>query len=105
MCLPPNDKEVSYQSYIREYNPNAGSPARQNYQLETFLKLRDLSLTYNMPESIYQKLGLTGLSISFVGQNLLIWTKEYKFSDPDVGSDNLNSPSIRNIGFNVKFNF
>lgn len=101
----PNDKEVSYQSYTRKYNPNAGSPVRQNYQLETFLKLRDLSVTYDMPKKYYEKLGLKGLSVSLVGQNLLIWTKEYKFSDPDVGSDDLNSPSIRNIGFNVKFNF
>ena len=101
----PNDKEVSYESYIREYHPNAGSKVHQNFQKETFLKLRDLSLTYDMPKSIYQKLGLNGLSVSFVGQNLLMWTKEYTFSDPDVGKDDLNSPSIRNIGFNVKFNF
>lgn len=101
----PNDKEVSYESYICAYNPNASSKARQSFQKETFLKLRDLSITYDMPKNIYQRLGLNGLSLSLVGQNLLIWTKEYTFSDPDVGKDDLNSPSIRNIGFNVKLNF
>lgn len=101
----PNDKAVSYEAYMCEYNPNAGTPARQNYQLETFVKLRDLSLTYDMPKNIYEKLGLKGMSVSFVGQNLLIWTKEYTFSDPDTGKEDLNSPSIRNIGFNLKLNF
>ena len=39
------------------------------------------------------------------GNNLLLWTKEFKYSDPDKGSDNLNSPSMRYIGFNLKTSF
>ena len=53
----------------------------------------------------YQKVKLKGASLAFVGQNLLIWTKEFRFSDPDRASDNLNSPSSRYVGFNVKLDF
>ena len=45
---------------------------------------------------------MKGASIGLVGQNLLIWTKEFKYADPDVGSDNLNAPSTRLLGFNIK---
>ena len=44
-------------------------------------------------------------SVSLIGQNLLLWTKEYKFTDPDRASDNLASPSVRYMGINIKVTF
>lgn len=55
-----------------------------------------------MPRTLCEKVRLKGASIGLVGQNLLIWTKEFKYADPDVGSDNLNAPSTRLLGFNIK---
>lgn len=69
---------------------------------QTFFKLRDLSLSYDVPASICNKLRMKGASVAFVGQNLLIWTKEFRFSDPDRAAEKLNSPSVRYLGFNVK---
>lgn len=101
----PNDTPVSYESYIKTYNPWSGGKVYQNVHDCTFLKLRELSLTYSMPKSVCQKIRLNGATVSLVGQNLFIWTKEFKYADPDVDSDDLNSPSIRYIGFNVKIDF
>lgn len=98
----PNDVEVSYEQYTREYQANAYSARPQNYFKQTFFKLRDLSLTYQMPKSLCEKVRLKGATIGLVGQNLLIWTKEFKYADPDVGGDNLNAPSTRLLGFNIK---
>lgn len=98
----PNDVQVSYEQYIREYHCNAYTARPQNYFKQTFIKLRDLSLTYQMPRTLCEKVRLKGASIGLVGQNLLIWTKEFKYADPDVGSDNLNAPSTRLLGFNIK---
>ena len=98
----PNDVEVSYEQYIRNYHSNAYSGKPQNYFKQTFFKLRDLSLTYRMPKSLCDKVRLKGATIGLIGQNLLIWTKEFKYADPDVGGDNLNSPSTRLLGFNIK---
>lgn len=33
------------------------------------------------------------------------WEKDFRFSDPDVGRENINSPSIRYVGVNLKLNF
>lgn len=49
-------------------------------------------------------------SVGVTGQNLFLWAKDYKYAEPDKGGDgggyeNLNSPSQRQIGVNLKINF
>ncbi|MDR1258291.1 MAG: SusC/RagA family TonB-linked outer membrane protein [Tannerellaceae bacterium] len=106
----PNDVPVSYQAYILRFNDGASRPKWQNVFDETFVKLRNLSVTYHLPADITNKLRLKDASIGLTGQNLLLWTKEYKMSDPDKGGDsygyeNLSSPSQRYLGVNFRFNF
>lgn len=101
----PNNVEVSYETYMSNTNPYIGSVRSQNVLSQTFFKLRDLSLTYQLPSAFCQKARFKGASVAFVGQNLLIWTKDFRFSDPDRASENLNSPSVRYLGFNVKLDF
>ncbi|WP_455592053.1 SusC/RagA family TonB-linked outer membrane protein [Bacteroides sp.] len=106
----PNDVVVSYEAYITKYHDAASKPSRQNVLDETFFKLRNLSLTYELPKTWCSKLHMKDASISLTGQNLFLWAKDYKYADPDKGGDeygyeNLNSPSQRYIGFNVKANF
>ncbi|QNK64869.1 SusC/RagA family TonB-linked outer membrane protein [Pedobacter sp. PAMC26386] len=95
----PNTTAVSYETYTRN------SQGTQNYFKQTFFKLRELSLTYALPASLAKSAGMKNASIGFIGQNMLLWTKDWKYSDPDVGGDNLNSPSVRYMGFNVKATF
>ncbi|SHF69664.1 TonB-linked outer membrane protein, SusC/RagA family [Pedobacter caeni] len=101
----PNTTAVSYEAYTKRYHSNAYTAAPQNYFLQTFFKLRELSLTYAIPAELVKNLGMRNASVGFVGQNMLLWTKEWKYADPDKGVDNLNSPSVRYMGFNVKVNF
>ncbi|WP_289827715.1 hypothetical protein, partial [Parabacteroides goldsteinii] len=58
-----------------------------------------------VPNTLTKKIKMTDLTVGITGNNLLLWTKEFKYSDPDKGSDNLNSPSMRYIGFNLKTSF
>lgn len=101
----PNDVPVSYQTYIQEYQPWSGSAVSQNYRSTTFFKIRELSVTYALPKSACNWAHLRGASVSFIGQNLLLWAKEFKYADPDVDKDDLSSPSQRFLGFNVKLDF
>ncbi|MBS2210023.1 SusC/RagA family TonB-linked outer membrane protein [Carboxylicivirga mesophila] len=100
-----NQTQVSYISYMKSYNPYVGSMKYQNMYDQTFLKLRELSLTYKVPSDAAKKLGMSAASIAFIGRNLWLWTKEVKYIDPDNGSDNLSSASVRNVGFNIKLTF
>ena len=101
----PNDVAVSYQNFIQTYQPWSGSAAFQNYRSMTFFKIRELSVTYNLPKPACNWVGLKDASVSFIGQNLLLWAKEFKYADPDVDEDKLSSPSQRFLGFNVRVNF
>jgi hypothetical protein len=106
----PNDVPVSYQAYILRFHDGASKPKWQNVFDETFVKLRNLSVTWHLPADITGRLRLKDAAIGLTGQNLLLWTKEYKMSDPDKGGDsygyeNLSSPSQRYLGVNFRFNF
>lgn len=98
----PNNVPVSYQNYTQIYNENPWDHnARQNILDGTFIKLREVALNYTLPSSIAQKILCKNMRIGIVGQNLLLWTKEFRFSDPDRGKENLNTPTSRYVGFNI----
>lgn len=96
----PNDEKVSYENYWKR----AYSGTRNIWD-ETFIKLREVSLNYYVPAKYTNLIGAKKASVGITGQNLILWTKEYRFSDPDRGSEDLNSPSMRFIGFNLNFSF
>ena len=100
-----NDMPVSYETYQVQMAPYIGSPRSQFMFSQTFVKLRDLSLVYQLPVAWSQKIKAKNTSVGLIGQNLWMWAKDFKYSDPDVGSDNLNSASVRYIGMNVKLQF
>jgi TonB-linked SusC/RagA family outer membrane protein len=78
-----------------------------------YVKLREVALTYNLPERILENTFITGATISFVGSNLWIIDKSLPDADPEsgLGAGNLQGystgslPSTRDFGFNVKLQF
>lgn len=103
----PNDIPVSYEAFTSYYyGPISSSAKYQQCVLDaTFIKLRDFSITYDFPKSFCEKLNMKGGSVGVTGQNVLLWTKEFKYADPDTGHDDINAPSQRYLGFNFKLNF
>ena len=80
----------------------------------SFIKLRYVSLTYNLPRSLYEKIGfIKGASVSAVGRNLAILLKHTPGIDPetnlsagnDQGIESTQLPPTRSIGFNVNLKF
>lgn len=96
----PNDTKVSYESYWRTANSGI-----RNIWDETFFKLREVSLSYSLPSKLANRVRAKSARLAVTGQNVFIWTKEYRFSDPDIGMEDLNSPSMRYVGFNINVRF
>jgi hypothetical protein len=67
--------------------------------------MREMSITYVLPKDIANRLNAKNISVSAIGQNLLLWAKDFKYSDPDGGSDDFSDPSQRYLGFNLKLDF
>jgi len=68
------------------------------------VKIREMSLGYKVPASVLGKSGIRNASVSVTAQNLFLFTK-FRFSDPDVDDENLNSPSQRMVGINFRVGF
>lgn len=52
----------------------------------TYAKLRELSVSYDLPTKWIKTIGLKGVRVSAVGNNLFLWTpKENIYQDPDLG--------------------
>jgi TonB-linked SusC/RagA family outer membrane protein len=107
----PNTTRVAgnkYHAFGWKHNPNSAMV----YDA-TYLKLREVALTYTMPRSIMDKTFIHGASFSLVGGNLWIISKELPHADPEAsqGAGNIQGwqsgvmPSLRTIGFNVKLQF
>ncbi|MFA5326351.1 MAG: SusC/RagA family TonB-linked outer membrane protein [Prolixibacteraceae bacterium] len=104
----PNDVAVTYKTYLENLHKGTawgGSPSPLDAYSTTFFKIREMSLTYDLPRSITTKFYAKGVSVSAVGQNVLLWAKQFKYSDPDGGSENFSDPSQRYLGFNLKVTF
>ena len=73
----------------------------------SFLRLKNLTVSYNLPQSFLRKTGfIRGLRVFAVGRNLLTATK-YQGADPEVDS-NLQLgkyPNTRQFSFGAEFTF
>jgi hypothetical protein len=58
-----------------------------------------------VPDNVAKKINSKGISVSLIGQNLIYWAKDFKYSDIDGGTENFADPSLRYIGFDVKLDF
>lgn len=108
LTIVTNTKAVTVQNYASRF---ASSSERDNmYQDKTFAKLREITLTYNMPQSILKHVkSIQSANISFVGRNLFLFYNGSKDVDPDQFTQQINSdiqtPSTRRFGFNVNIIF
>lgn len=104
----PNDIATTYETYTNTLHKGTawgGAASPIDVYSTTFLKIREMSLTYTLPGDICKKVYANKISISAVGQNIYLWSKQFKYSDPDGGYDNFSDPSIRYVGFNIKVDF
>lgn len=98
----------NYRLFGYARNPNAGFVYDASY-----VKLREVSLSYDLPRTLMAKTFIYGASIGFVGSNLWIIHKNLPYADPEASQSAGNiqgwqsgvMPTTRNFGFNVKLQF
>ncbi len=79
----------------------------------SFVKLREVTLSYKLPNKFVSKTPFSDITFSAVGRNLWIIDKNMPYSDPEAGlsSGNLQgyqsgaAPAQKEYGFNLKFQF
>ncbi|MCX6252727.1 MAG: SusC/RagA family TonB-linked outer membrane protein [Bacteroidetes bacterium] len=79
----------------------------------TYVKLREITLSYNLPSKWLKKCFITGITVTAVASNPWIIYKNLPYADPEsgLGAGNLQGystgslPSTRDFGFNLKLTF
>ncbi|MBB4807414.1 TonB-linked SusC/RagA family outer membrane protein [Chryseobacterium defluvii] len=112
-----NTIPVSFEAVTNYYNTQNNPGIERTHVIDkTFIRLRDVSLTYSLPKSLLRGTGLNGASVTLYGKNLFLWTpKENPYVDPEsttYGNDILSemgefsaNPTQRYYGAMFKFNF
>lgn len=102
-------------TYSETYWQNIGSsfigPAEADVEDGSFVRIRQLSLGYNLPKAFLQKIHFSNATLTVFANNLKIWTK-YKGVDPETslagpangqGLDYFNNPGVRSYGIRLSF--
>jgi TonB-linked SusC/RagA family outer membrane protein len=98
-----NDKKVNYIDWVFATYVN-GIPGANMYK-RSFVKLREVILSYNLQPNLLRKTPFSAASVSVTGRNLLLFT-DVPFMDPDGYSGlSLAEPTYRNIGVNINLKF
>jgi len=101
----PNTTPTFVQDYISRYYGTNSSYGISR----TYVKLREVVLTYNLPQRFLKNTFIKQANISFVGRNLLYFAER---SDIDIeqyagtnGQSGLQTPTSRRYGFNLNISF
>lgn len=104
-----NTKVVSAENYYHRIY----SIAEANVYDASFVKLRELSLSYQFPKSIYSLIGLQGANVTFTARNLWTIHKKADNIDPEAaitagnvqGVEAYTLPTARTYGININVKF
>lgn len=107
----PNTKRVNGNNYLA--TGYAYHPQSEFIYDASYVKLREVSLSYSFPKKWLTKTMFEDISLSFVGNNLWIISKNLPHADPEsgLGAGNLQGysisslPSTKDFSFNLNVRF
>ncbi len=108
----PNTVRAAANTYANPWGYSRAANSQHVYDA-SFVKLREVSLSYVFPKDLINKFSLENLSFSVIGRNLWIIHKNTPYSDPEagLGSGNVQGyqsgayPAVKEIGASLKFEF
>ena len=103
-------------AYMGNYANSIGyatAPNAAHVYDATYVKLRQVSLTYSLSSDIVSKTPFQGVDFSLVGRNLAILYKKSPYTDPEAGlsAGNIQGyqsgayPAVRELGVNITVKF
>jgi hypothetical protein len=106
LSFAPNTAPTYLQDWIsRYYNTN-----ESNIISRSFAKLREVTLTYNLPSTLLGNSFIKRGSISFIGRNLFYFAEKKdldieQYADYTSPGSGLQTPTMRRYGINLNFTF
>jgi iron complex outermembrane recepter protein len=112
----PNDRVISAADYyLNNYTWGGNGDYSAAIFKNNYIKLREVAVTYNLPQSISDKMRFQGIQVSLIGRNLLYVYKSLPYGiDPEVGVgsswlsqgiDNGTAGPTRSFGASIRARF
>ena len=107
-----NTVQITEQDYFTNYD----APVSTQLIDASYLKLREVELSYTIPKAMLKNTFFTNARFSLFGKNLKFWLpSENKYADPEVngpgltgnaqGIETTQTPSSRSLGLNLQLSF
>jgi TonB-linked SusC/RagA family outer membrane protein len=106
LSFAPNTNATFLQDWIsRYYNTN-----ESNMISRTFTKLREVTLTYNLPSDVLKRTFIKRASVSLIGRNLFYFAEKKdldieQYATYDRPGSGLQTPTQRRYGLNLNMTF
>lgn len=112
-----NTTPITYEGITEFYNTQNNPGIEQSHVIDkTFVRLRDVSLTYSLPSKMLKNTGIAGASFTVYGKNLALWTpNDNSYVDPELSTFGTgflseqgefgSNPSQRSYGATLKLTF
>ena len=103
----PDNKNATYPMMTAIDMEDVNQKSSRHMHSGTFLRLKNLTLSYSLPKNIISKVKMSNARVYFSGSNLLTFAK-YKVYDPEVGSDGSKGwemPLGKTYTFGLEFSF
>lgn len=107
----PNTKKVTAREWHTAWTGGRSIAEGVMYDA-SFVKLRELQISYTVPDKVFGKIPVRGMTISLVGRNLFLWDK-VPHIDPETmsytggtalpGIEYMSLPTTRSYGLNLSF--
>jgi hypothetical protein len=89
---------------INSYYSRVASIAEEFIYDASFIKLRELSLSYTLPEQLVNNIGIRNASLTLMARNVLTLYKRTDNVDPESNLVSGNAQGIERFGYPATFN-
>ncbi|MDH7460708.1 TonB-dependent receptor [Chitinophagaceae bacterium 26-R-25] len=105
----PDNHSTTFPRAWYKYTQNDPSSNPSSFWVKdaSYVRLKNIQLSYTLPKAWITKAHLSNVRIFYSGQNVLTFTKFYKWIDPEIGSTaSINAypqVMVNSVGLNVTF--
>ncbi|TPG71782.1 SusC/RagA family TonB-linked outer membrane protein [Hymenobacter nivis] len=99
-------------AFVQDYVSKYYNVQESNLMSKTFGKLREVTVSYDLPRALLGNGFIQKVSVSVIGRNLLYFYGDKRFKDVDLDQYNgaisvtgLQSPTVRSYGLNLNATF
>ncbi len=99
-------------AFVQDYVSKYYNVQESNLMSKTYAKLREVTVTYDLPRTLLANSFIQKVSVSLIGRNLLYFYGDKRFKDVDLDQYNsavsvtgLQSPTVRSYGLNLNATF